>query len=383
MAKKINYVGWLGHKNFGDEALYFAIAKLLAPYALHPYNSYSFVSFFEDRLIPVFESASSHVSVFGGGTLLPDDVTWVKPARYNYLFGAAVKDPNFVSKFHDFDDVTISRLKNFDFRLVGVRENFSRQMLRSWGIKSEVIGDPVLSLEPSPGIRRDKSKIALNVGCDGELWGGNQKHVVVELAGVCNTLKERGFDLVVVPLSEQDVPYAEMLSRKTNVPVFGEWVDPQSVLDFVASCHLLIGERLHSLAISAATCTPFVSLEYRPKCRAFSDSVGFSKFCLRTDNLNTKRVLEMVEDLLNNWGDMQLVLKAHVSGFREKQKVFSKYLLADLASLPTGAWTVSRGKEVVKRTLFWDTDVAMRKTLARFWREYNRLVFLRVMRHLL
>jgi Polysaccharide pyruvyl transferase len=380
MIRELNYVGWLGHENLGDEAIFEATKKLLAPYVLQPYNSYNFLSPTGGKNFPVFDGVGFHVSIFGGGTLLPDDITWVKPAKYNYLFGAAVKDPNFSSKFSNFDDVTIARLRSFDFRLVGVRDEFSKGMLSGWGIRSEVIGDPALSIEPSPNILRKSSRIAVNVGCDGELWGGDQKRVVQELTRACSVLKDRGFELVAVPFSEQDVPYAKLLSIKSGIPIFDEWRNLRSTVDLIATCGIMIGQRLHSQVISAATFTPFVSLEYRPKCRAFAESLGYSRFSIRTDALNAKEILMKVDDLVADWKSVQSGLSQKVFFFRTKQQSFSKHLISDLLWLPGKAWYVSKSREIVKKTLFWDTDVIMRKNLAHFWKQYNKFLFLRLMR---
>lgn len=39
--RTINYVGWLGHDNIGDEALYLVSQKIFSPHRLVPYNAKS------------------------------------------------------------------------------------------------------------------------------------------------------------------------------------------------------------------------------------------------------------------------------------------------------------------------------------------------------
>jgi hypothetical protein len=380
--KKINYIGWVGNNNLGDEALYSVSQYLLSDYELKIYDSYRHLFLLNSPFFQSVKDMHSNISVFGGGTLLPDDITWVKPAKYNYLFGAAMKDPSFPSKFDSFDKVTFERLKIFNFRLVGVRDNFSKASLANFGIESEVIGDPVLWLRPRVDLKRDPLKVGINVGCDGFLWGGKQDRVVQEMVHVCKILKENGYTPISIPFSEQDVKYSLRLSKKAGIEIFEEWSNLQSIVDLIAKCQLLIGQRLHSLVISSATYTPFVCLEYRPKCSAFAETVGFLEYCIRTDRVSAKKVMQKFNFLVNNWSKMQDVLKIKVDEYRRRQLKFVDRLKEDIESLPDSVWRFSLFGERLKNRLFWDSDVLMRKKLGRLWRAYNRLVFLKLIRFL-
>src|SRR5689334_15436274 len=77
MKKTINYIGWLGHNNLGDEALFAANQQI--------FNKF--------RLINKHQLYDSPVSLFGGGTVLPEWAYDVQINRYNYAFGVGVKDP--------------------------------------------------------------------------------------------------------------------------------------------------------------------------------------------------------------------------------------------------------------------------------------------------
>ena len=380
--RRINYVGWVGNNNLGDEAIYAITQDLLSDYELEVYDSFKHLTLPNTPVFQQTKDMPSPVSVFGGGTLLPDDVTWVKPAKYNYVFGTAMKDPSFPSRFDSFDKVIIERLKSFHFRLVGVRDNFSKNSLDSLGIESEVIGDPVLWLRPSSDLKRDRFKIGINVGCDGLLWGGDQDRVVQEMIHVCRILKKEGYDLISVPFSEQDIPYLVTLSEKTGVEIFDEWSNPQAVVDLIANCGVFIGERHHSLVVSAAAYTPFVCLEYRPKCSAFAETVGSLEYCIRTDKVSTENVLERFNHLLDNWLEIRNTLTRRVDQYRKLQLKFVERMKDDIESLPESVWQFSLLSERLKNRLFWDSDVVMRKKMGRVWRMYNRLIFLHLIRFL-
>jgi len=381
--KNINYVGWLGNCNLGDSAIYLAICALFKNYTLKPYNSYKVISKDDASLFPHFEEQCSKIVMFGGGTLLPDDVTWVKPGKYNYIFGAGVKNPIFKSKYSNFNDAVIRRLKSYDFRFMGVRDYVSQQMLHNWGIPSEVIGDPALSLKARSDIKRDESLVAINIGCDGLLWGGDQERVVQEVANLCLTLKKNGYNPILIPFSNIDLPDINRISAIAKTNVFNNWYNIQSVLDLIASCKVLIGQRLHSTILSAATFTPFISLEYRPKCFQFSESVQMLDYTVRTDRVTAEQIINAFQNLVDDWSRINMTLASAVNAFREKQRIFANRIISDIASLPAIEWSREGFPERVKHELFWKTDLFMRKKFGRIWALYNRSIFLHMRRYLL
>ncbi|MCK4443938.1 MAG: hypothetical protein KAW09_05310, partial [Thermoplasmata archaeon] len=101
----------------------------------------------------------------------------------------------------------------------------------------------------------------------------------------------------------------------------------------------LIGEKLHSLVFSAATHTPFVSIEYRPKCLDFAESVGFSAYNIRTSEMTAERVKVLLFDLMENWNDMRTLLKENVQVYRQRLGDFAARIVKDIESLPEDKWS--------------------------------------------
>lgn len=333
----INYVGWLGHQNMGDEALYIAIRKTFRKYSFAPslHNEYSNITF------------------FGGGTILPSWCKSIRPSKYNYVFGSGVRDPDFWGRF---DSVIINRLKRFKFRLLGVRDNFSKSMLEEWGIDSEVIGDPCLSFETESSEKRDDLRIAINIGSDGLIWGQNEERVLREIVKVCRILKKSGYKLILVPLNIKDINYINTLSSQTGIDVLRNWSDIDSVLNLLSSCKLMIGERLHSLVFSASVYTPFISLEYRPKCKHFSETVGFSKYGIRTDKINAHKIIEMSYDIMDNWNKMNRILEREVKSYRKIQSKFANLLIDDIEFLPNDKYSIPSITNRIKDKIFWKKE---------------------------
>ncbi|MEM2143745.1 MAG: polysaccharide pyruvyl transferase family protein [Candidatus Jordarchaeaceae archaeon] len=381
--KAICYVGWLGHQNIGDEAIYLAIQNLFHNYELKPYNSYTFLVESKYHPLMQIEHPFSSVSIFGGGTLLPDDVTWIRPNKYNIVFGAGVKDPIFHTKYDNFDKTVIDRLRCFNFRFLGVRDNKSKLLLEDWGIASEVIGDPALSLKPNLEIKRDDSKIAVNIGCGGHLWGGDQESVVHEVTRVCKILKNEGFNPVLLPFSQRDLESVNRVSLAAKIEVFDKWSDIEALVDFIASSKVLIGQRLHSAVLSAAAFTPFICLAYQPKCSAFSESVGMSEYTVRTDKVGSEKILELFQILMSEWHKKHNELISVVEAFRKKQCAFAERIMSDLDLLPDSDWANVSFTSKVKNKLFWETDVFLRRKFGKIWKLYSNFFVSRFARYLL
>ncbi len=79
----------------------------------------------------------------------------------------------------------------------------------------------------------------------------------------------------------------------------------------------MVGERLHACVLAAAAGRPFVSIEYRPKLRDFADSVGMGEYLVRTDEISSGRLTELVghlaaapEPMLSAVGSYRQLLKA-------------------------------------------------------------------------
>jgi polysaccharide pyruvyl transferase WcaK-like protein len=328
----------VGHKNVGDEALFLANKKL--------FNSY--------KLVPLNDKVSvSGITLFGGGTLLPMwTMSTARNNRYNYAFGVGVRNPIFWGKF---DSVVIEQIKRFRFRFVGVRGNLSQKILKNWGIASEVIGDPVLMLEPQSYTKKEE-KIAINVSSPPDGLWGNTQDLMNETIKLCKTLKKH-HDLVLIPFYSDDVPLVEKIAQKTGVTVFGDWMNIQNTLDFLSSCNLLIGQKLHANIFSAATYTPFISLEYRPKCLDFAESVGYKKYNLRSDHATAKRVMGLLDDLLRHWDNMRDLLIANVKMYRKRIKIFASQIINDIEALPDDKWLPLDCVEKLKREMLSGLDI--------------------------
>lgn len=355
--KKITYIGFLEGGNLGDEAIYLASQIAFRPYELVPdYRRHG--------------HQCSRVTLFGGGTLLPLISLWTRPNMYNYAFGVGVEVLEFWSEF--FPEQVIEKVKRFDFRLLGVRGEMSREMLKGWGIASEVVGDPCLILEPESYIKKKDDLIVLNISSMHRIWGKNREWILRETANLSKSLKREGYSVVLLPFCGEDLSCIKKVSKLANVEVFDDWKDIHATINFIASSRVLIGERLHSSIFSAATYTPFIMIAYRPKCYDFADTMGFRKYAVRTDQMRSEGVMELLSDLMENWDDLHKQLEVSVGTYRRRLRDFAARITEDIELLPNDKWSTPSILQNIKWRASQQTDRVLHYKAYMIWRAWHR-----------
>ncbi len=73
---------------------------------------------------------------------------------------------------------------------------------------------------------------------------------------------------------------------------------PEAFFGRIEKLDLLVSLKLHAGILAAAANVPFVSLEYRPKCRDFASSLGWEEFLIRTDQLGNRALIDRISALM-------------------------------------------------------------------------------------
>jgi hypothetical protein len=360
MENRINYVGGVTpNYNLGDEALYKINQDIFAQF-----------NFKLCRITSPLRQKHSQTTLIGGGTCLPSITMIMRPTKYAYVFGAGVLDPLF---YGPFDSELINRFKLLNFRFMSVRGNISKALLKDWGIDSEVIGDPCLSLKPAEVLEKRSNRIAINVGAAFPKfsWGSGDR-VLRELSKVCQILKDNGYELILIPFWKNNMQDIENLSEKMGIKIFDKWPDIEATLNLISTCKIFIGEKLHSLVFSAAANTPFIGLAYAPEHFDFADSVGFSKFTMPITEITAEKIMALFDDLIENYETIQSKLASRVNEYRQKQRKFAARISSDLESLPEDKWVLQNN---CGNTLIMGADLLINAKLSKTWKVWNRLVF--------
>ncbi|MEA2022739.1 MAG: glycosyltransferase [Actinomycetota bacterium] len=273
----IEYIGFTGQQNLGDDAMLEAIRRLM-PWAEIGVNV-----------------SNPRAVMLGGGTLFNSNSAYLNKVRHldgpdmeRVVFGTGVRNLDYwgvTERLGDWDPFLRSALS------VGVRGPDSLAAMRTWGYDgpAEIIGDPALSLERPDGIEHVDGRVVLcPLHAGGECWGRDDLAVFDAFARTIGRLKSEGRDVVMMTAHPGDDRWAIEIMRRSGHPDL-EYVagydDLDATLRLLASADLVIGERLHAVVLAAAVGTPFVAIEYRPKVRDFAESIDMSDFVVRTDEI--------------------------------------------------------------------------------------------------
>jgi len=275
MRSKIAYMGWLGHQNIGDEACFTAIKKMLPKesditcWDINPWN----------------KKFRPDMSIVGGGTLLDLGgdcrVNAIADLRGNAVptvfWGTGV-----LGNGKQLSAKTAALLNSAEF--IGVRGPRSLSRLLSCGIESaSVIGDPAFLLTTARANSYKSDTVAINIGdARGNLWG-TEKAVVTETNVLIKRITDYGLRVVLFPMWPSDMRYINMVDKKVGVIIRPWGKSIANMMDFMKSCRLVIGMKLHSVVLSAASRTPFVSIAYREKCLDFAESLDLGGWAVKSD----------------------------------------------------------------------------------------------------
>lgn len=308
--KRIGYIGWIGHGNLGDEAMYFAIKKMFPKFNIIPFKATNKTLIFEN----IIKNRVFDAVFLGGGTLInaKGELNDMKIAceKYSPLFilGAGVKSPDFWSKINPAENCLndwMPLLKKAD--LVGIRGPLSKQILANNGFhNAEIVGDPALFLARENVKKKKKNKkLCINIGYTNNKAWGKDEEVLKNIVDFTESIIDEGWSVVFLPVSKIDVPYIEeaikKIRRKTTM--FREYHSIKKTMDLIEDCDLFVGEKLHSVILAMCTYTPSIMIEYRPKCLDFMLSMGMEDFNVKMDNISKDILLNMIEIL---YSDLEL-----------------------------------------------------------------------------
>lgn len=337
----ISYYGWTGHNNIGDEALLLANKKI--------FNDFILVS---EATPDITNSA-----LYGGGTVIPPRESTMSSIVQDYenIFGIGVgmKHPDLQNQRHSKVDLgyilgkydkggilendlleyilkpiektgIITKTNHYiteskmnlvaDFDILGVRGPQTKELIKKWGVDSQVVGDTALLLEPNKYQSNTSNRVAVTLRERGPMkWTDDQSYV----ADVIKFCEENSSDItfVFVPFSPGDIPMHLRLHDMIDNSEFVDYcsyVDVQSTVDEFSRCDFVIGERLHANVLSACSYTPFISLEYRPKSEDFALSIGMEKYNRRITNVTQDWVKCTAAEIRENRGQIEQKIRKEV-----------------------------------------------------------------------
>lgn len=306
----LNYLGFAGHGNLGDDAILEVYREQWPDWELWPVpvrkkdvaKSVLKGEFLPRRGAPL---------LLGGGTVLGRTIWRHHIARTNkllnprfaMLLGAGVEDPEFVG---DKSYTSLEELKLWqdivaDFGNVTVRGPRSQEILASVGIPVSIVGDPALLLgeQNLDENLNESGPILVNLTHGEDQWGGTDLNWVPSVVESLRELQSQGRRIDFVSMEPEDYAWNDEAARALGGTHTHH--KPSTTADLVAilrEARLVIGTRLHTCVLAVAVGVPTVALEYRPKCRDFMASVRADEWCVRVDRIESPALTDLVERLL-------------------------------------------------------------------------------------
>jgi len=313
---RCGYIGWVGHHNLGDEALYQAAESVLKPRSLLPF----FGKALKHPLMPLVLKQRALQSVcLGGGTLifsgrsnLQAVTTALKYQIPVFSLGSGVIDPDWGNRDPDYArrlPEWINALEQFESR--SVRGPISKAILDQHGLtQAQITGDLALlfSLTQNPGDVTEKIA-GINIGTsNGNVWGENEEAILNSVVATTQILQKNGWKPVIFCVWPADMKICKSLAEKALLPpdsIQSHFDDAHEYLNAVSQCRVFLGMKLHSVVLACAAKVPSVMLEYKTKCADFMQSMDLMEFNARTDRLEPENLVNLIEQASDRYSRLR------------------------------------------------------------------------------
>lgn len=368
---KINllYLGYVGFNNLGDEVCYQAFLQMLKPYASKVHIIVYDLAY-KPAIKDIHRDTPLAGVILGGGSLL-QGTAFVEPASQAaalhlplFLFGTGIDyfDESYAQSLMDenkpatapgmFDGKELSEAAIT--RIIkgchggGVRGPLTERFISRLdpSKKIGVMGDSGLIYTPKndasilgvllSSALSEKKIAAVNWGSSlGCVYGYDEQRTMIGLAEGIRMLINRGYEIVIYPMWDNDIEPCRKLLQATGRPGICKLVSYVPTIDAICtllkSASLSIGLKLHANVLSACMGTPFLSLAYRSKCYDFAHSVGMLSHCVSTASFHINDFIAKHEALmLKQREEISSKIKTHRIEYQKKYATFTQHLVKHL-----------------------------------------------------
>jgi len=335
----IGYIGWAGHSNLGDEAMFDEIVESFSDFKIVPLLPEP-----GERLISrlgvgpgVFDAV-----LLGGGTLINCDFIAVARLVQEqqvplYSLGTGVGSCGFNRP----ENSCCLDLWEDIFRtssLVSVRGPLSQGMLEHAGVrKIQVIGDPALKAAPDhPPVFRTRRRLVINLAQEsGTPYGSGQFQVFRSIAEIAADFLNNGGEVVGVALGDRDRAVLENFRTENNLTMGIEdhRHSVQGFFDTVMGSLALIGVRLHSAVLASCVGVPSMLFVYRLKCRDFMSSMDLDDFALPLSADTSPQLLRSRFERILSEPDLGERIYRKAISWKHKQEAYYEEVRAEIETV--------------------------------------------------
>ena len=298
--------GYIGFDNFGDEAIAHVLTQKLKSEGaekitlissnpektaqMHGVDSCGMLNFF----IPIKDA---DVLISGGGSLL-QDVTSLKSLLYYLvvIFTALILGKKVeiyaqgIGPIKSFWGQVLTRMALKLVCKISVRDAKSQELLKSWGVDSELVEDPVFLLDLP--IKNKKGTVGVQL----RNFEGVGTKFLEKLAD--ETIKNF-YDKKIEILSLQDSIdlkvckiFEEILKRKGVEAVILKSLSLNEVLEVISDLEYLIGMRFHANVAAIKSGVKTLAINYDPKVQKLAEEYKLP--CINLDDENFSEAFQIL-----------------------------------------------------------------------------------------
>ena len=311
MKKRIVLSGYYGFKNFGDEAILSVLIKKLQQdkniitvissnpeYTKSLHSNIRAVKTFDFQKI-IGSIYKSDILISGGGSLL-QDVTSLKSLIYYLLiiFIGLFLRKNVIIFAQGIGPInspigqffTKALLRNCSY--VSVRDSKSYDLMNRWGIKSDLLCDPIFSVEV-PEKKKGKTLAVQLRNCKGL----NMDFLDRLADEVCRKFKDYkieiysfqdSIDLEICQTFEQKL---KILAPEINITLYSDLTNTQ-IIENISSAQYLISMRFHAIIIGLLAKTKTLAINYDIKVEKLAKEFGIPTIDLKKEFNNQFELLK-------------------------------------------------------------------------------------------
>ena len=279
--------GYIGFDNFGDEAIARVLvdrlknegAEKITLISSNPEKTSKLYGVDSCPMLKFFKSLKeSDVLISGGGSLL-QDVTSFKSLLYYLgiiytalflgkkveIFSQGIGPIN--SKFGKF--LTKSALRHAD--KISVRDKKSQELLKSWGIESTLVKDPIFSLELP--VKNQKGKVGIQLRNYPTLADGFLNALADEVIKRFPDKKIQIFsfqDSIDLDVCEKFARTLAKKGRKDNIEVLSS-LSVNDVFDKISELEYMLGMRFHANVAAIKSGVKTIAINYDIKVKKLAE----------------------------------------------------------------------------------------------------------------
>lgn len=326
--KKVLISGYYGFDNFGDEAILGLLLdklkdcnvtvmtanprKTFDTYGIHTIYTFSYD-------LVMRELARCDVLISGGGSLLQNVTSNASLLFYTMIIRFALMMKKEVMIFAQ----GIGPIKGFwpnfitkgvlkGCKYISVRDEQSKKLLDKWKIKSNLVCDPVYSLEVENPERTPKIGVQLRKydTLTDELFDNIIKQVRTrfynrEIELLCLQ------DEVDAGISQVFINKLRAVEPKAKVKLIKGLTNKQ-IIERISQYDCMIGMRFHACLVAAKYGVKTLAIAYDPKVKILADDLGLPCLAMEDKKNNYEQAFDTMDNL-SRWNLME----------RVKSKVFS------------------------------------------------------------